>query len=150
MLTANQLNISLMAFIGSFALNFISIHSMANLILLKGSSKQKSANLSVQYALLTSTITLLLFFVANLVTSGNIVIEPIYAFYVLLSGEGTILFLVRWLYTKRVYNTTYLYALMITQWLYILIGMITLIITLNFTELPDVENFIKIENTTSN
>ena len=150
MLTANQLNISLMAFIGSFALNFISIHSMANLILLKGSSKRKSASLAAQYSLLTTTITFLLFFVANFVSSGKIVIEPIYAFYIILLGEGTLVFLVRWLYTKRVYETTYLYALMITQWVYILLGMVTLIITLNFTEIPNVENFVKIENTTSN
>lgn len=150
MLTANQLNISLMVFIGSFALNFISIHSMANLILLKGSSKRKSAILSAQYALLTSTITILSFYIGNFLSSGKIVIEPIYAFYIILLGEGTLVFLVRWLYTKRVYDTTYLYALMITQWVYILLGMITLIITLNFTEIPNVENFVKIENTTSN
>lgn len=148
MITTNQLLIVLLVFLGSCSLNFISIHLMSNLILTEGSSRRKSLSLSAQYALVTATLLLITFLALNFI-GAEVKADPLYSLLVVISSDGGLVFLLRWLYTKKVYDTTYLHAFIVVQWLYILISIIMLIIALNFAELPDPRNFLEISNATS-
>lgn len=126
MIGLNSILFVLAVFAGSFILNFVSIHSMANLILIDGSSKRKSASLSIQYALLTATLTLVAVIALEILGEAR-EIELWMSSLIIFSGDSTLILLLKWWYTKITYETTYLYAFLIVEWVYILLWLASLL-----------------------
>lgn len=127
MLSFNELLFVCSALLGSFIFNFTSIHTMANLILTEGSCKSQSGNLSIQYALLTATIALIGLLSVK-ITGKKAEVEPWVSLIFVLAGDSGLVFLIKWWYTKKIYDTTYLFSFLIVQWIYIILWIIFLAI----------------------
>ncbi|WP_414836615.1 hypothetical protein [Candidatus Nanohalococcus occultus] len=115
-------------FMGSLVFNFIAIHSMANIVLYKGASRSKSLSLSTEFAFLTAVVPTSLIALAQ-VMGQEVTFGSGLVFYAI-AGVSTLLvepFKI-W-YVKEVFETNYIYAVMIAEGLAVFISILVLVLS---------------------
>jgi hypothetical protein len=108
--------------IGLIVANFISIHSMANILLYDGSSRQKSLRISAEFSLLSTVFVYIAILIRNIITSEMNVAGWI-LLGVFLASYALFVELFRIWYVRREYETTVLYAFLIAEGLMIFLQM---------------------------
>jgi hypothetical protein len=126
-ISPNNLLAILAVLAGTLTVNFISIHLMTNLILYRGSSKGKSFNIAFEFALLTTTLLMLAIVVDNLILGAEKTLTPMHILYFTLASDGLLVGILKWWYVNKKYETTYLNAFIITEWLHITLAFLLVI-----------------------